>query len=87
MVERYEDLRRQVLGQKDPDHRGQGLRLFLGQGMKAWMNTWLCCLPAGPTRMPQEFDAAVAVVPWDLRGEVAAILAGMAMSMGQEMNA
>lgn len=84
MVERYEDLRRQVLGQKDPDHRGQGLMLFLSQGMKAWMNTWLCCLPAGPTRMPKESDSTISVVPWDLRGEVAAILAGMAMSIGQE---
>lgn len=84
MFERYEDLRRQVLGHKDPDHRGQGLMLFLSQGMKAWMNTWLCCLPAGPTRMPQECDPTISVVPWDLRGEVAAILAGMVMSIGQE---
>jgi len=34
-----------------------------------------------------ESDAMGSVVPWNLRGEVAVILAGMALSVGQEMSA
>ena len=87
MVERYEDLRRQVLSQKGVSHGGRGLVLFLRQGMKAWMDAWLGCLIAGPAKAPIESDSIRSVVPWDLRGEVAAILAGMALSIGQEMGA
>ena len=87
MVERYEDLRRQVLSQKSAGHGGRGLVLFLRQGMKAWMDAWLSCLIAAPTRAPIESHSLGPAVPWDLRGEVAAILAGMALSIGQEMSA
>jgi hypothetical protein len=34
-----------------------------------------------------ESNAMGSVVPWNLRGEVATILAGMALSVGQEMSA
>ena len=87
MVERYEDLRRQVLTQKGVGQGGRGLVLFLRQGMKAWMDAWLGCVIAGPTKTPIESDAIGSVVPWDLRCELAAILAGMALSIGQEMSA
>ena len=87
MVERYEDLRRQVLSQKGVGHGGRGLVLFLRQGMKAWMEAWLGYPIAGPMKAPIESDSTGSMVPWDLRGEVAAILAGMALSIGQEMSA
>ena len=87
LLERYEDLRRQVLSQKGVGHGGQGLVLFLRQGMKAWLDAWSCCFIARPTRAPMESNAMGSVVPWNLRDEVAAILAGMALSIGQEMSA
>jgi len=87
LVERYEDLRRQGLSQKGVGHGGRGLVLFLRQGMKAWLDAWSCCFIARPTRGPMESDAMGSVVPWNLRGEVAVILAGMALSVGQEMSA
>lgn len=87
MVKRYEDLRRQVLSQNSAGQGGQGLVLFLRQGMKAWMDAWISCLIAAPTRAPIESHALGSVVPWDLRGEMTAILAGMALSIGEEMSA
>jgi hypothetical protein len=84
LVECYEDLRRQALSQNGARHGGRGLVLFLRQGMKAWMDAWLGSLIAGPTKTPIGSDSMGPGVPWDLRGQVAAILAGMALSIGQE---
>ena len=87
MVGHYEDLRRQVLSQTGVGRGGRGLVLFLRQGMKAWMDAWLGCVTAGPTKVSLQSNSIGFVVGWDLRGEVAAILAGMALSIGQEMKA
>ncbi|HSQ49741.1 MAG TPA: hypothetical protein VLL94_00585 [Nitrospiraceae bacterium] len=88
MVDRYEELRRQTLSPKGGGSGGRGLVLFLREGMKAWMDAWLGCLIAGPTKPPNKSGSMVeSVVPWDLRGQVVAILAGMALSIRQEMRA
>jgi hypothetical protein len=58
--------------------------LFLRQGMKGWMNGWSRCHNPGPPKPAS--DAGVgAVVPWHVRREVIAILAGMALNIGREM--
>ena len=88
VVDRYEELRRQqVLRPCGRTGGGLGLALFLRQGMKGWMDGWSRCVAAGPAKTPDRSRPGEEIVPWDLRGEVAAILAGMALSIGQERRA
>ena len=87
VVDRYEELRGQVLNPVGRGSGGQGLTLFLRQGMKAWMDAWLRCRIAGPTKAPIKSSLVEGIVPWDQRAEVVAILAGMALSIRQEMRA
>jgi len=55
--------------------------------MKGWMDSWSRCVAVGPAKAPDRSKPGEGIVPWDLRGEVAAILAGMALSIGQERRA
>jgi hypothetical protein len=88
VVDRYEELRRQqVLSPCGRTSGGLGLALFLRQGMKGWMDGWSRCVAAGPAKTPDRSRPGEGIVLWDLRGEVVAILAGMALSIGQEMRA
>ena len=87
LVERYEELRRQVLSPAGGGRGGQGLMLFLRRGMKGWMNGWSRCPIAGPAKPSIDAGPVEAVVPWHLRHEVVAILTGMALNIGQEMRA
>ncbi|MGA7413580.1 MAG: hypothetical protein WBW33_24105 [Bryobacteraceae bacterium] len=85
VVDRYEELRRQHgLTPCGRTGGGLGLGLFLRQGMKGWMDGWSRCVAAGPAKAPDRSKPGEGIVPWDLRGEVAAILAGMALSIGQQ---
>jgi hypothetical protein len=81
LTERYEALRQQVLGNREWD-QGLGLALLFREGMRGWMEGWLRCLAAAPA---QETPAATPVesVPAELQGEIATILAGMALSYRQ----
>jgi hypothetical protein len=87
VVDRYEELRGQVLSPEGRGSGSQGLTLFLRQGMKGWMDVWSRCRIAGPTKVPVKSSPVEGTLPWDLRAEVVAILAGMALSIGQEMRA
>lgn len=87
IVDRYEELRsQQVLSPCGRTGGGLGLGLFLRQGMKGWMDGWSRCV-AGPAKATDRAKRGEGVVPWDLRGEVAAILAGMALGIGQQRRA
>lgn len=81
LTRRYEELRQQVLGRRGWD-QGLGLALFLRQGMCCWLESWARCLAAAPT---QEGPAATMLdrVPTASQGEIATILAGMALSYRQ----
>jgi hypothetical protein len=81
LTRRYEELRQQVLGRRGWD-RGLGLALFLRQGMRCWLESWARCLAPAPA---QEGPTATLVdpVPTALQGEIATILAGMALSYRQ----
>ncbi len=78
LAERYEELRAQVLDMKGG--RGLGLALFLGRGMAAWMEAWASCVPEGQsTERPTPPASSGGSLPEGLRGEVALVLAGMAL--------
>lgn len=87
IVDRYEELRRQVLNLYDRAGGGLGLALFFRQGMKGSMEACSRCEAARPMKAQDKSRPVEGIVPWDLRNEVVAILAGMALSIGQEMRA
>jgi hypothetical protein len=76
----YEELRGAALGQAGGAGRGIGLALFVRSGMAAWMETCAALLiPRAPTvRRPVADPPGV---PPDVRGEVALLLAEMALSV------
>jgi hypothetical protein len=77
LTSEYEELRRVALGGSGGLHGGVGFALLLRRGMAAWMDACLtAAVPSRPPSVPrQEFCA----VPPDLRGEVAQVLAAMAL--------
>ena len=81
LSKRYEDLRQQALGRGACD-RGLGLAMLLRQGMCCWMESWSKCTT---TASAPEVSAPKSVesVPAALQGEIATILAGMALSYRQ----
>jgi hypothetical protein len=87
VVDRYEELRTQVLCRHGRAGGGLGLALFLRQGMKGWLEGWSRGVAAGPAKAPNRSRLGEGMVPWDLRGEVVGILAGMVLSIGQERRA
>lgn len=81
LTNRYEDLRQQALGGGAFD-RGLGLAMLLRQGMCSWMESWSKC---AATASAPEVSAPTSAesVPAALQGEIATILAGMALSYRQ----
>lgn len=81
LTKRYEDLRWQALKGGAFD-QGLGLAMLLRQGMWCWMESWSKCTATGPA---PEVSATTPVesVPAALQGEMATILAGMALSYRQ----
>jgi hypothetical protein len=85
-VERYEDLRCQVIG-----HGGGhqlGLALFHREGMKAWLDAWSTCMTRDAGSRRDVSDDPDRVRPLTLTGDVAAVVrlvAGMAMAALQDV--
>jgi hypothetical protein len=75
LVVRYEELRCRALG----GGGGLGLALFLRQGMKAWIETWSDCAVYVPKAPSNDTDKDV-VVPSQLHGEIAMLLAAMTLN-------
>jgi len=80
LVARYEELRRRALG----GGGGLGLALFLRQGMKAWIETWSACAIAYAPKAPSNDTAEDMVVPSQLHGEIAMLLAAMTLNTQTE---
>jgi hypothetical protein len=77
LTSEYEELRRVALGGSDGLRGGIGFALLLRRGMAAWMDACLtAALPSRPRSVPRQDFCAVAP---DLRGEVAQVLATMAL--------
>lgn len=81
LTEQYEQLRREATHHSDAVE-GLGLALFLRRGMTAWMQAWSQCVDHAPAAHPRL--AAAAVVPIDLRTQIATLLAGIILGLGQE---
>ena len=80
LTKRYEDLRQQALGRGACD-RGLGLAMLLQQGMCCWMESWSKCMATAPAH--EAATTSAESVPAALQGEIATILAGMALSYRQ----
>ena len=82
LVDGYEALRAQVLGVSPPGLRGQGLSLFMHNGMAAWMEAWSCRVPE--PILPRRAHEKRPSFPQGLQTEVASLLAEIAVSIGME---
>lgn len=83
-MERYEDLRRQVLDEQARGRGGLGYALFLRKGMAVWMDAWARCTPQDVQRETSPAGASD-LVPPGLRSEMVMVLATMALSHLQEV--
>ena len=76
----YEELRGAALSQAAASGRGIGFALFIRSGMAAWMETCAALLlPRDPTA--RRVAAEPPPVAPDVRGEVATLLAEMALAV------
>lgn len=76
----YEALRAFALGQGTEDPTPRGLAVFLRKGMAAWMGAWIRLEPSGPWDAPRSWESARERSGGPLSGEVALVLAGMALA-------
>ena len=78
LADRYDELRREVLNQGIPCTRGEGLALFLRQGMVNWMGAWFRITPK---RKGIEAEKVVnpPKPPLDHKRELTGILSAMVM--------
>lgn len=80
LVERYEELRQE--GVRGARGRSLGLALFLREGMAAWMracSTWM------PKPAPRSHQHSGAALPAGWHGQMAALLADMALATAREV--
>jgi hypothetical protein len=83
LTEQYEQLRREATSHSEHGGEGLGLALFLRRGMTAWMQAWSQCTEqVPPAAHPQ--PATAAIVPIDLRTQIATLLAGIILGPRQE---
>ena len=83
-LEQYEALRREALENDSGGRRGQGLSLFLTQGMSAWLRalSWLSSRPVmlasagAPSQRPS--------LPGGARSDMTRVLARMVLAVGWE---
>ena len=86
-VERYEDLRLQVIGHGS-GHR-LGLALFQREGMKAWLDAWSTCRTREARPLRDACDDPDRVRPLPLTNHEAAVVhlvASMAMATLQDVS-
>jgi hypothetical protein len=83
LIDRYEELRRLVLGRSGA--HGHGMALLMRRGMSAWMQAWSQCVavPPAPTQVPDDQETC----PVELHREVATLLANMVLFARQEIPA
>ena len=83
LVSEYEDLRRVALGGLRGPSQGVGFALLLRRGMAVWMDA---CMKAATSlsRLRPVSRQEQHLLPPDLRGEVAMVLAAMALACPSE---
>ena len=75
----YEDLRRQVLGEAGGVRHSLGWSLFVRRGMASWMQAWQPDTAPTEGGLPPRSVRSAEQVPPTSQGEVAMLLAGMAL--------
>ena len=80
LVECYEELRQDVI--RGARGCSLGLALFLREGMAAWMRACSTWMPKPAPRAPQHPGSAL---PSGLHGQMAALLADMALATAREV--
>jgi hypothetical protein len=86
-VERYEDLRRHVIG--DGGGHRLGRALFQREGMKGWLDAWSTCTTREARPRRDTSDDLHRVGPLTLAGDVAVVVrlvASMAMATLQNVS-
>lgn len=81
LVSEYEELRRVALGALRGPSQGVGFALLLRRGMAVWMDA---CTKASSSRLRPVSKQEDRLLPPDLRGEVALLLAAMALACPSE---
>lgn len=76
LASEYEELRRVALGGSGGLRRGVGFALLSRRGMAAWIAACLTAVPSRPRSVPGQESSPV---PPELRGELAQLLASMAL--------
>jgi hypothetical protein len=80
---RYEELRRQILG--EPEGGGWGRALLLRRGLVAWMQAWPIADSAGHDEAAKPAAEPAAVLPTGLAGEMTRVLVNMILDQGKEL--
>lgn len=83
--EHYEQLRAQATGELPYLSTPRGLALFLRHGMPGWILAWSYCTPATRTTAPRSQDDRGSVLLESYAGEVAVLLANMALEAHKEI--
>jgi len=74
------------MGRSTSGNKGFGLTLLLRRGMTAWMQAWSEC--AGNVELgARSVSSAQEPIPTDMRSQLAGLLAGMILSLQQEVTA
>ena len=74
----YEELRQQAVTGSRGEGKALGMTLFLRQGMRSWIEAWLCFQSNSPVTQHNEPDPYPALA-MDLRAEIAMILTSMVL--------
>jgi hypothetical protein len=82
LVNRYEQLRRQALGELFTEGAGLGLALFIRRGMTAWMEAWTKHA-SGIGAVGMRKPVVENVIQQDLSHQVTMLLTNMVMSLEQ----
>ena len=86
-VERYEDLRRHVMGHTGGHRLGRAL--FQREGMKVWLDAWSTCTTREARPLRDASDEPDRVGPLTLTGDVGVVVrlvASMAMATLQDVS-
>jgi hypothetical protein len=82
LLSEYEELRRAALGESNGPRQCVGFTLLLRKGMAAWMDACATATAASKSQPAPRLEHRL--VPSDLRGEVALVIAAMALACPME---
>lgn len=84
LVSKYEELRRVALGALRGPSQGVGFALLVRRGMAVWMDACTKAAAGSSSRLRPLSKQEDRLLPPDLRGEVALVLAAMALACPSE---